>query len=108
MSQPRGVETRSGDPESPPGEAEAGKAASFAPASGIVRREDLEAELFGGAPPWAVVNAYLTRGEHCAWVEAHAARSRAFVDVLAALRNDQDERREALGVLLPFRRRERR
>lgn len=42
-------------------------------------------------PPWDVVLAYLTRGEHPYWVEGRAARSPAFRDVLDALRNDQHE-----------------
>jgi hypothetical protein len=64
-------------------------------ASGIVRRDEFDAELAGETPPWEVVYAYLSRGEHHAWVEAHAERSRAFAEVLAALRNDHEERREA-------------
>jgi hypothetical protein len=75
----------------------------FTPASGIVRREDLEDDP-DAPPPWAVVQAYLTRGEHRARVEAHAQRSRAFAEVLEALRNDQEERQEARGRLLPLRR----
>ena len=59
--------------------------------SGIVCKEELVPEP-GGAPPWEVVLAYLSRGEHRAWVEGHAAESRAFAEVLAALRNDQEER----------------
>jgi hypothetical protein len=39
-----------------------------------------------------VVLAYLARGEHQERVEGHAATSRAFAEVLAALRNDQEER----------------
>jgi hypothetical protein len=94
----------------PTREGEAGPAApgpepSSALESGIVRKEDHEAEQEGGVPPWSVVNAYLCRGEHRAWVEGHAARSRAFADVIEALRNDRDERVEARrGVVLPFRR----
>ena len=70
-----------------------------APASGVVRREDLD-----GAPPWDVVRDYLEHGDHADWVEAHAQRSRAFADVLAALRNDRDEDDEPRGVVIPFRR----
>lgn len=44
------------------------------------------------APPWSIVEAYLSRGEHRYWVEGWAARSPAFADVLAALRNDHEER----------------
>jgi len=64
-------------------------------ASGIVRKEDFDVELAGEAPPWHVVHAYLSGGEHRAWVEAYAQRSRAFAEVLTALRNDHEERREA-------------
>jgi hypothetical protein len=60
--------------------------------SGVVQK-GLAAEL-ESPPPWDVVHAYLTAGEHGAWVESFAARSRAFADVLAALRNDQVEREE--------------
>jgi hypothetical protein len=63
-------------------------------ASGIVRKDDFDGELAGEAPPWHVVYAYLSEGAHRAWVEAHAQRSRAFAEVLAALRNDHEERSE--------------
>jgi hypothetical protein len=43
-------------------------------------------------PPWDVVLAYLSRGEHRYWVEGWAARTPAFRDVLEALRNDHEER----------------
>jgi len=43
-------------------------------------------------PPWDIVQSYLTRGEHGFWVEAWAARSPAFRDVIDALRNDHEER----------------
>lgn len=68
------------------------------PASGVVRREELEAELYDVAPPWTVVHAYLARGEHHRWVEHYASRSRAFAEVLEALRNDHEERREGRTV----------
>jgi len=77
--------------------------AAGSPASGVVRKEDADPEP-GGAPPWAMLSAYLTRGEHGDRVEAHAARSRAFAEVLAALRHDQEERAAARGQVLPFRR----
>ena len=70
------------------------------PESGVVRREDDGA----GAPPWHVVRDYLDHGAHAETVEAYAARSRAFADVLAALRNDEEEADEPMGVVLPFRR----
>ena len=44
------------------------------------------------APPWPIVEAYLTTGAHCGWVEGWAARSPAFAEVLAALQNDHEER----------------
>ena len=62
--------------------------------SGIVRKEDFDAQLAREAPPWHVVHAYLSEGQHREWVEAHARSSRAFAEVLAALRNDHEERRE--------------
>ena len=62
--------------------------------SGIVLKEEFDAQLAGEAPPWHVVHAYLSEGHHRDWVEAHAQRSRAFAEVLTALRNDHDERRE--------------
>ncbi len=63
---------------------------SSMPRSGVIPRVPSSAEV----PPWTVVHAYLTHGEHAAWVEAHAAQSRAFADVLAALRHDIEERKE--------------
>jgi hypothetical protein len=63
--------------------------------SGVVRKDELDPERTAGPPPWAVVRAYLSRGDHRAWVEAHAARSPAFAEVLAALRHDDEERRQA-------------
>jgi hypothetical protein len=90
MSRRRVQQTRSSGPESE-GEP-APRSASSAPASGVVRKEDFDAELAGLTPSWTAVNAYLSRGEHRVWVEAHAARSPAFAEVLAALRNDHEER----------------
>jgi len=56
-------------------------------------------------PPWDIVHAYLTRGEHRIWVEAFASTSPAFADALAALRNDHEERAEARrGVVVPIKR----
>ena len=78
--------------ESWDGEDDAGPSHASSPVSGIVRKEELDAELAGDAPPWSAVRAYLARGEHRAWVEAHATRSRAFAEVLAALRNDAEDR----------------
>jgi hypothetical protein len=49
----------------------------------------------GRQPPWDIVLAYLERGEHQHWVEAWAARTPAFRDVLDALRNDHEERASA-------------
>jgi hypothetical protein len=72
------------------------------PASGIWRKEP---EGEGDVPSSAVVSAYLARGEHRAWVEAYAARSRAFAEVLAALRSDHEERAAARrGAVMRFRR----
>ncbi|APR80293.1 Hypothetical protein A7982_05640 [Minicystis rosea] len=53
------------------------------------------------APPWPIVHAYLTTGEHCLWVEGWAARSPAFAEVLAALRNDHEERTSAAKPVAP-------
>lgn len=92
------------------GQAIAGDAASVFE-SGVVPRglvfDDEGTAAQGGAPPWDVVNAYLTNGDHRLWVETHAARSPAFAEVLAALRNDRDEARARAqrGVVVPFRRR---
>jgi hypothetical protein len=58
-------------------------------------------------PPWDVVHAYLTRGEHRVWVETFASTSPAFADALAALRNDHEERSEPHGVVVPIRGRRR-
>jgi hypothetical protein len=73
---------------------------SLSPDSGVVRREDDE----NGAPPWDVVRDYLDHGDHAERVEGYAAASPAFADVLAALRNDQEDPDEPMGVVLPFRR----
>jgi hypothetical protein len=40
-------------------------------------------------PPWELVERYLRTGKHHAWVEDHEARSPAFAEVLAAMREDQ-------------------
>jgi hypothetical protein len=73
----------------------------LSPESGVMRREpDDEAD----APPWDVVRAYLDHGAHAERVEAYAAGSPAFAEVLAALRNDQEEDEEPGGVVLAFRR----
>lgn len=50
------------------------------------------------APPWSVVRDYLESGEHGAWVDAHAARSAAFADVLRALRHDWGEAKRGVVV----------
>jgi hypothetical protein len=103
MSGKRSADTRADDPQCAAGP---GKPGSPAPASGIVRRDELDAESSGGAPPWRVVHAYLARGEHRAWVEAHAHRSRAFAEVVEALRNDHEaRRRDKPASLVPLRRR---
>ena len=103
MSVHRSAETRADDPQAAAGP---GKPGSPAPASGIVRRDELEAEASGDAPPWTVVHAYLTSGEHRAWVEAHAQRSRAFAEVVEALRNDHEaRRREKPASVVALRRR---
>jgi hypothetical protein len=43
-------------------------------------------------PPWSIVERYLTSGEHREQIEEHMRRSRAFADVIEALRNDEEER----------------
>jgi hypothetical protein len=57
-------------------------------------------------PPWEIVQAYLTRGEHREWVEGYAARAPAFRDVIEALRNDEDDRRDKQRrrVVVPLKR----
>jgi hypothetical protein len=92
----------SGQRQAEPGADELGQV-PFTPSSGVVRREDLDDDP-DAPPPWTVVHAYLTRGEHSARVEAHAQRSRAFAEVLEALRNDHEARQESKGRLLPLRR----
>ncbi len=62
------------------------------PESGVLPCGSVGDDGAAGPPPFSVVLAYLTRGDHAAWVEAYAARSRAFADVLAAMRNDHEER----------------
>jgi hypothetical protein len=62
-----------------------------------------EGEVDDEVPAWPVVAAYLARGEHRARVEAYAARSRAFAEVLAALRSDHEERAAVRrGTVLRF------
>ncbi len=46
----------------------------------------------GQDPPWAVVERYLADGSYRARIEAHAARSRPFRDVLRALLNERSPR----------------
>jgi hypothetical protein len=78
--------------------------APTSPVSGVVRKDDLDAWQDGDAPPWPVVQAYLERGEQREWIEAHAAGSPAFAAVLAALRNDAEERDTAPLTAPPCRR----
>ena len=58
-------------------------------------------------PPWEIVQAYLATGQHRGWIEGFARRSPAFAEVLAALRNDAEERAEekAVANVAPLRRR---
>ncbi len=115
MSRTRGEESWEGPacpaPDEPTPDAPSSRVPP--PESGVVRKEDLDAELCssdtggdagGAAPPWPVVLSYLTSGDHRAWVEAHAARSRAFADVLAALDNDAEERPAGRGRVIRLRR----
>jgi hypothetical protein len=46
----------------------------------------------GEDPPWTIVERYLSDGSHRARIEAHAARSRPFRDVLRALLNERSPR----------------
>jgi hypothetical protein len=48
----------------------------------------------GEAPPWSMVERYLATGEQREMMAEHARRSRAFADVLEALRNDEAERED--------------
>lgn len=78
--------------------------------SGIIPREITDQMEPDRAPPWAVMETYLSTGEHHHWVEGWAARSPAFADVLTALRHDQDDRasaRKSSGAVLPAGRRRR-
>ena len=95
------MSTRSNDQRQ---EQEERDAAAFE--SGVVPRGLVFEAAPDETPPWEVVHAYLAEGEHRFWVEAHAARSSAFADVLAALRNDRAEAQEeaSRGVVVPIRR----
>lgn len=75
--------------------------------SGVIPKDLTEQSAPEGAPPWPVVHAYLDSGAHRLWVEGWAARSPAFADVLAALRNDHEERAQPDpdGVVVPIDRR---
>jgi hypothetical protein len=78
-----------------------------APVSGVVVAGAVDEAGRALAPPFSVVLAYLSRGEHREWVEAYALHSRAFADVLSAMRNDHEEReaeRQARRRVVPFRR----
>jgi hypothetical protein len=74
--------------------------------SGVIEKDLPEQTAPDGAPPWPVVHAYLESGAHRLWVEGWATRSPAFADVLAALRNDHEERTrpDPDGVVLPIKR----
>jgi hypothetical protein len=54
-----------------------------------LRRPDSDPWPEGEDPPWSVVERYLSDGSQGERIEAHAARSRAFRDVLRALRNER-------------------
>lgn len=52
----------------------------------------------GEHPPWSIVESYLTSGEHRELIEEHMRRSRAFADVIEALRNDEEERDDSVDL----------
>jgi hypothetical protein len=56
------------------------------------RISDPDRWLAGEDPPWSIVERYLSSGEYREEIEEHKRRSRAFADVLEALRNDEEER----------------
>lgn len=58
----------------------------------VRRISDPDRWRVGEDPPWSIVERYLTTGEYSELIEEHARTSRAFADVLEALRNDEAER----------------
>jgi hypothetical protein len=58
----------------------------------VRRISDRDSWHAGEDPPWSIVERYLASGEHREEIEEHERRSRAFADVLEALRNDEEER----------------
>jgi len=54
-----------------------------------IRRPDIDPWPEGEDSSWSIVERYLSDGSQRERVEAHAARSRAFRDVLRALRNER-------------------
>ena len=60
----------------------------------VRRISDPDPWRVGEDPPWSIVERYLTTGEYRELIEEHARSSRAFADVIEALRNDEEERDE--------------
>jgi hypothetical protein len=60
----------------------------------VRRISDPDPWRVGEDPPWSIVERYLTTGEYRELIEEHARTSRAFADVIEALRNDEEERDE--------------
>src|SRR5215510_3385046 len=58
----------------------------------VRRISDPDPWRVGEDPPWSIVERYLTTGEYRELIEEHARTSRAFADVIEALRNDEEER----------------
>lgn len=58
----------------------------------VRRISDPDPWRVGEDPPWSIVERYLATGEYRELIEEHARSSRAFADVLEALRNDEEER----------------
>ena len=74
---------------------------------GLAKIDELSRAIADFKKSGKKVYAYLESGEHRLWVEGWAARSPAFADVLAALRNDHEERTQPDpdGVVVPLDRR---
>jgi len=52
----------------------------------------------GEDPPWSIVERYLATGEYRELIEEHARTSRAFADVIEALRNDEEDHEEGVDL----------
>jgi hypothetical protein len=64
----------------------------------VRRISDPDPWRVGEDPPWSIVERYLTTGEYRELIEEHARNSRAFADVIEALRNDEEDHEESLDL----------